>query len=266
MPPETPRLPNSPDIKPPVKPSVQTPTAPTNDPSFQPTPVPRPTQNPVPTVNNFPSEPSPLQSSKGNEAKKEGIKNIIYTVLLFILAPLFALVMILFVFQSYVVDGSSMEPTLQNGNRVFILKLPKTIANAQNKTFIPTRHEIIVFKKPSDPGVQLIKRVIGLPGDRVVVKNNKITIYNQENPKGFDVDANTDYGSSLDPSTGDVDIIVGANELFVSGDNRAPGGSLDSRSGLGLVPVDNIIGRLWVRYYPLSEVKLYSYLKQVFVN
>jgi signal peptidase I len=213
------------------------------------------------TTNQFrpnPITPPPMEPIISNDINnsKNDIKNIIYTILLFILAPVFALFMIMFIFQSYVVDGSSMEPTMQNGNRVFILKLPKTISNIRGKEYIPSRGEVIVFKKPSDPGVQLIKRVIGLPGDRVVVKDNKITIYNKENPGGFNPDSTNP--SNLDPSAGSVDINIGQNELFVAGDNRSPGGSLDSRSGLGLVPANNIIGRLWVRYYPLNEFKFFA--------
>lgn len=222
--------------------------------------MPPQTQMPGQSAPQQPIQPTP-QVSSSDDYKKEGFKSILSTVLLFILAPLFALFMIIFVFQSYVVDGSSMEPTLQNGNRVFILKLPKSVASLQNKAFIPTRHEIIVFKKPSDPGVQLIKRVIGLPGDRVVVNDGKITVYNSENPGGFNPDANTDYGPNLDVTSGEADIVVGDNELFVAGDNRSPGGSLDSRTGLGLVPVENIVGRLWIRYFPLSEFKVYAVLE-----
>jgi signal peptidase I len=157
-----------------------------------------------------------------------------------------------------------MEPTLQNGNRVFILKLPKSLKNLQDEKFIPARHEVIVFKKPSQPDMQLIKRVIGLPGDRVVVKDDHITIFNSEHPEGFDPDDNTEYGDKLAPTVGNVDITVGDNELFVCGDNRAPGGSLDSRSGIGLVPVENIVGRLWIRYFPLSEFKIYAVLPSIF--
>lgn len=197
---------------------------------------------------------------------KNDVKSIIYTILLFILAPLFALIMIMFVFQSYVVDGSSMTPTLQNGNRVFILKLPKTIAKLQGKEFVPSRHEIIVFKKPGEPGTQLIKRVIGLPGDRVVVKDNHITVYNAKNPEGFDPDANTEYGDNLEPTVGNVDTYVGDNELFVMGDNRTTGGSLDSHSGLGLVPLQNIVGRLWLRYFPLSEFKVYAIIQHSLIS
>lgn len=194
--------------------------------------------------------------------KREDIKNIFLTLGLFILAPLFAILMIVFVFQSYVVDGSSMEPTLHNGNRVFILKLPKTLANIQDKKYIPGRNEIIVFKKPNDSnGTQLIKRVIGLPGDRVVIKDGTVTVYNAENPNGFNVDDNTDYGKNIakiDTFGKTITQSVGENELFVLGDNRNPGGSLDSHSGLGLVPVDNIVGRLWVRYYPLNQFQIFA--------
>jgi len=214
---------------------------------MQPEPTPQPQHHLTPA----PSQPRQRKNS-------EGIKSVLYTVFLFVLAPLFALFMIMFVFQSYVVDGSSMMPTLQNGNRVFILKLPKTVANVRGQDFIPSRHEIIVFKKPNEPDTQLIKRVIGLPGDRVVVQDSRITIYNADNPGGFNPDDNTAYGPTLEPTTGNVDIIVGDNELFVCGDNRSPGGSLDSRSGLGLVPVQNIVGRLWVRYFPFDEFKIFA--------
>ena len=202
----------------------------------------------------------PENNPKKSKNNKDDIKNIVYTISLFVLAPLFALFMIIFIFQSYVVDGSSMEPTLQNGNRVFILKLPKTLSSLQHKPYIPKQHEIIVFKKPTEPDVQLIKRVIGLPGDHVIVNDGHITIYNSEHPDGYNPDDNTDYGSTLASTTGSVDITVGPNELFVSGDNRGPGGSLDSRTGLGLVPVENIVGRLWVRYFPLNEIKVFGVL------
>ena len=220
-----------------------------------------PQTTPTPIQPQTPVITPPEDSSRYK--KKDEIKNIIYTILLFVMAPLFALFMILFVFQSYVVDGSSMEPTLQNGNRVFILKLPKSIDNLRGKEYIPSRNEVIVFKKPSDADTQLIKRVIGLPGDRVVVNDGKITIYNADHPEGFDPSAGTQYGPTLEATGGNVDIVVGDNELFVCGDNRSPGGSLDSRTGLGLVPTSNIVGRLWVRYWPLSEFKVFAFTTPV---
>ncbi len=205
----------------------------------------------------FATNNQPVNKNK----KKEEVKSAIYTILLFILAPIFAIFIIVFVLQSYIVDGSSMTPTLENGNRVFIYKLPKTIAKIKKDAYIPSRGEVIVFKKPNEPGTQLIKRVIGLPGERVVVKDNTVRVYNAEDPDGFDPDAATSYGPNLaqtDTGSQITDIIVGDNELFVMGDNRTPGGSLDSHSGLGLVPVNNIVGRLWIRYFPLSEIKVFQ--------
>lgn len=205
----------------------------------------------VPQIND-------LEAPLPQNHRRDEIKNIVYTVLLFVFAPLFALFMIMFVFQSYVVDGSSMEPTLQNGNRVFILKAQKSLAALKGDVWLPDRHEIIVFKKPGDPSVQLIKRVIGLPGDRVTIQDEHYVVYNSEHPEGFNPDTGTTYGSSLSPTSGEVDIVVGANEVFVGGDNRVPGASFDSRNGVGLIPADNIIGRLWIRYFPLSEFDIFA--------
>lgn len=215
------------------------------------------------------STPPVQQAPPDSQPKKEERKNAIYTILLFILAPLFAVFIIIFVLQSYIVDGSSMTPTLQNGNRVFIFKLPKTMANLKRSSYTPNRGEVIVFKKPSDESTQLIKRVIGLPGERVVVKDNTVRVYNEKNPEGFDPDVSTDYGDKLaqtDTGSQITDITIGQNELFVMGDNRTPGGSLDSHSGLGLVPTQNIVGRLWLRYFPVIEFKVFSDLEKTAIS
>lgn len=204
----------------------------------------------------------PPPKPKDPKRKKEEIKSFFYTILLFIVAMSAAFIMIVFVFQSYIVDGSSMEPTLQNGNRVFVLKLPKTIANLQGKEYVPARGEVIIFKKPTTEGTQLIKRVIGVPGDRVTLQNGELKVYNNQNPEGFNPDQGTDYGDSLEPiyfeGNDIIDVQIKEGQLFVMGDNRTSGGSFDSHTGLGLVPVENIVGRLWVRYFPLSEFKVFA--------
>lgn len=218
----------------------------------------QPLDNQPPTGNYQLPPPKP----KDPKRKKDDVKSFFYTILLFVIAISAAFIMIVFVFQSYIVDGSSMEPTLQNGNRVFVLKLPKTIANLQGKKFTPARGEIIIFKKPTTEETQLIKRVIGVPGDRVTLQNGELKIYNAEHPQGFNPDQGTEYGKTLQPidfQNGDIiDVQVKEGQLFVMGDNRTAGGSFDSHTGLGLVPVDNIVGRLWVRYYPLSEFKVFA--------
>lgn len=180
----------------------------------------------------------------------------ISTIILFVGAFIVALLLNAFVFQSYEVDGRSMEPTLQNHDRLIIYKLNRTFASISKNSYIPNRGDVIVFHKPNGSSDQLIKRVIGLPGDRVVVKNDKITVYNSEHPEGFNPD-DAPYGADLPATSGNVDVTVGDNEVFVCGDNRVPGASLDSRSLLGNVPVNLIVGKLVLRYIPLGNYKVF---------
>jgi len=178
------------------------------------------------------------------------------TIFLFIAAFLIAITLNTFVFQSYEVDGSSMEPTLQNSDRLLIYKFQRTASSITGKEYVPNRGDVIVFHKPNGTSDQLIKRVIGLPGDRVVVKNNEITVFNLENPEGFNPD-DEPYGIDLPETSGNVDVTVPEGEIFVCGDNRIPGASLDSRSVLGNVPIDKIVGKLLLRYIPLGNYKVF---------
>jgi len=160
-----------------------------------------------------------------------------------------------FVFQSYQVFGSSMANTLHEGDRLIISKVSKSFSNIIGD-YSPTRGDIIVFTSPISPDIQLIKRVIGLPGERVTVKNGIITVYNDENPNGFKPD---DKYNELLPEerTGDIETVVGEDEIFVSGDNRTSGASLDSRNELGNVPIENISGELVLRVFPLNQASFF---------
>ena len=161
-----------------------------------------------------------------------------------------------FVFQSYEVFGRSMTPTLQEHDRLVISKLGKSWSNILSDDYVPSRGTIVVFNSPRDPNIQLIKRVIGLPGDRVVVENGSITIYNEQNPQGFNPDLEFD-AEFTEFTTGEKESLVGEGELFVSGDNRNPGGSLDSRNELGLVPAENLIGELVLRLLPIGDASIF---------
>lgn len=153
-----------------------------------------------------------------------------------------------------------METTLDNHDRLLVLKVPKTIASIMGKDYVPKRDDIIIFKTSTihdgalDDGEekQLVKRVIGLPGDRVVVKDGAIRVYNTEFPEGFNPDAGKEHGDSVSITPGDVDITVEEGEVFVCGDNRV--NSLDSRS-IGTIPSKDIIGKLVLRIYPLDTVR-----------
>lgn len=188
------------------------------------------------------------------KVKKEG--GILSFIVTLIIA--FALVQVsnVFLFQRYKVVGSSMFPTLHNSDQLVISKIGHTVAKVKGHVYQPDRGDIIVFVDPIDKNIQLIKRVIGLPGDRVVVKDSKITVYNNKHPGGFNPDS-APYGKDLPPTSGNTDVTVQSKHLFVSGDNRIGGNSLDSRNELGTVPEQNIIGKLSLRIWPLNRTRTF---------
>lgn len=161
-----------------------------------------------------------------------------------------------FVFQSYQVVGQSMAPTLQNGDRLLVNKLGKTWSSVTRSEYIPKRGDIIVFKSPLNEDRQLVKRVIGIAGDRVELKKGVFTIRNDENPEGFNPDDMLPEDIPVD-SDFSIATTVNEGELFVSGDNRIGGASLDSRNDLGLVQTDSVIGDLIVRVLPLNESRFF---------
>ncbi len=161
-----------------------------------------------------------------SENKRSGRQELFYTVGILLSALLVALLIITFVFRSYQVDGPSMENTLQNNDKLIIWKVPRTWADITGHPYIPDRGDIIVFNESGlaqfgqTDSKQLIKRVIGLPGDRVVVNNGLYTIYNKAHPNGFDPDKTLPYGKNIPETSGNIDITLGKDQLFVSGDNR----------------------------------------------
>ncbi len=160
-----------------------------------------------------------------------------------------------FIFQSYQVFGMSMADTLHEGDRLIISKVSKSLSKVTGD-YVPSRGDIIVFNSPASPDIQLIKRVIALPGERVVVKSGKITVYNEESPNGFNPDE--EYKDLLPPAkTGDIETVVGDGEIFVAGDNRVTGASLDSRNELGNIPIDSIVGELVLRVFPLDQASFF---------
>ncbi|HUD05662.1 MAG TPA: signal peptidase I [Candidatus Saccharimonadales bacterium] len=192
--------------------------------------------------------------------RRHHLRNIISTILIILLAPAIAIILTLYVFQQYQVDGPSMQPTLHNGNRLIVLKLARTWSRITGHPYIPKRGDIIIFQENNlynlaDEGTnQLVKRVIGLPGDHLVIKNGVVTIYNKAHPKGFDPDKTLPYGTVIGYTSGNINIVIPKDQVFVCGDNR--GDSLDSRV-FGTVPVKNIIGQLVAKITPVSQSKTF---------
>lgn len=152
-----------------------------------------------------------------------------------------------------------MEPTLFTGDRLIVNRLPMTWAAITSGAYVPDRGQVIVFRNPHwQPGgldEYIVKRVIGFPGERVVVVNGIMTVFNQEHPEGLLVDEI--YPGPTSPTAGSVDVIVPENELFVAGDHRQEGFSLDSRDGLGTIPYNDLIGPVSLRVYPFTQFRTF---------
>jgi signal peptidase I len=164
------------------------------------------------------------------------------------------------VFRSYSVVGPSMEPTLYTNDRLIVNRLPVTWAALEGKDYVPERGQIIVFKNPSyKPGMEdeyIVKRVIGFPGERIVVNNCVLKVYNADHPKGFNPYNDFDVDASTCVS-GSVDTTVEQGKIFVVGDHRNGSYSLDSRSGLGQIPFGDIIGPVSIELFPLDKFRFF---------
>src|ERR1700733_6314761 len=212
---------------------------------------------PPPGAGPNPVAPMPTPVAGPPQPKKPGkingaIRSTFSTVGLFVTAFSIAILLNTFVIQSYQVDGISMQQTLHNDDRLIVSKVPRTVSRITHHQYIPQRGQIIIFNEAGLPGFvgekQLIKRVIGLPGERVVVKDGQITVYNKANPNGFNPDTAGIYTIDQKVTLSNVDVTLQPDELFVCGDNRP--NSEDSRY-FGPIKSNQIVAKLVLRILPL---------------
>lgn len=202
------------------------------------------------------------------------LKDILSLILFVVCVVLGTLALNAFIFRSYNVVGSSMENTLHGNDRIIVNRIPVSFSHLLGQEYIPERGQIIVFAGGSADGPltckaqpveeihdqYVIKRVIAYPGERVVVKDGKLTVYNEEHPDGFSPDDATRKSDTDGPkkyTSGEVDTIVPSGELFVSGDNREGTYSLDSRNGLGTIPFCRIVGPAVFRLFPFDKIRVF---------
>ncbi len=210
------------------------------------------------------AERESLEDPEPNDDKKRhGILGFLGEVPgLVLMAFVLALIIRTFLFQAFFIPSPSMEPTLIQGDRVLVNKIPYYFHD-------PRRGDIIVFSNPNpqatpDRGFvggffhwlfqglgfqqpeneDFIKRVIGLPGDVVEGKHGFVFVNGVQLVEPY----LTQHTRTFPATT------VPAGRLFVMGDNR--GNSLDSRFGLGFVPIDNVIGKAFVKIWPPSRAGL----------
>lgn len=181
-----------------------------------------------------------------------------------------------YLFQTFNVVGPSMEPTLEGESghdRVIVDRASVTLAHMSGKKYTPNRGQIIVFETPIESmkaeGEQyIVKRVIGLPGERVTVKDCQLLVYDKQHPEGFDPypDFTTLASNDKDVNTcvdgNGTDVTVPKDQVFVVGDHRVGEYSRDSRNGddrpsLGTVPLDDIVGPVAFRIWPFDKIGIF---------
>jgi signal peptidase I len=181
---------------------------------------------------------------------------------LIIMAFVLALLIKTFLVQAFFIPSGSMEPTLVPGDRVLVLKVPYYFGD-------PDRGDIIVFEDPDPSGVperglvsgffhwmfeglgvqrpdseDFIKRVIGTPGDTVWARDGQVYVNGDAIEEPYLTQPTDDFNKTIVPE----------GRLFVMGDNR--GNSLDSRFSLGMVPIDNVIGKAEIVIWPPGDLSL----------
>lgn len=150
-----------------------------------------------------------------------------------------------FVFQPFYVVGPSMEPSFYDNEYLIIEKITYRFRE-------PKRGEVIVFQSPSNPKDYLIKRIIGLPNEKILIEKGDILIENTQFVQGLELKEDT-YLASGTTTPGQISVELQDDQYYVLGDNRNM--SLDSRV-FGPINKENIIGRTWFKGWPFKEIGL----------
>ncbi len=174
---------------------------------------------------------------------------------------LFLIIFRFYIFQPFSINGSSMEPNFHDGEYLIVNEFTYHFSS-------PKRGDVVIFKHPEPactdfvesnylnkvffqgPCVNYIKRVIGVPGDTISVKDGKVSIVNDENPDGIILEE--DYILDNIPTLGNQTVTVGEKEYFVIGDNRNPNASSDSREW-GILPKSHIVGKGLIILLPADK-------------
>lgn len=173
--------------------------------------------------------------------EKNKAKPVLIWIFQVVVVLFFAAVVAIFFFQSVGMRENSMEPTLSTGDKLFMNRLAYKLSG-------PERGDIIVFKTNGNEDAALhIKRVIGLPGETILIQDGQILIDGETYKEGKDFPSISNAGVAANP------VSLGSGEYFVLGDNR--NNSEDSRYGdIGKVQKKYIVGKVWFVYSPVSKL------------
>lgn len=228
---------------------------------------PAPSTPPADSGVTTPAEDPPAEEDDGGKRKGKGASFLLELPVLIVIAFVLALLLKTFLVQAFFIPSSSMEPTLDVGDRVLVNKLSYTLRD-------PRRGELVVFTEQVEgadterslgerivtflssglgvarPGERdFIKRIIGLPGETIAMSDGIVTIDGEPLPEATTTEGG--YLSAEDPTEfGPVEIPEG--HYFMMGDNRP--NSSDSRFSLGPIPAEGLVGRAFVVIWPLQRI------------
>lgn len=184
-----------------------------------------------------------------NEAQRTALRRNLRTSLEFLWEVLKVVVVVFaiiipvrhYLIKPFYVRGASMEPNFHDFEYLVVDELSYRLR-------APDRGEVVVLKDPMDPSQYFIKRIIGLPGEHLVVRDGVVRI----NGKILD---ESEYLAPTLHTTGHDDVTVPENTYYLMGDNRPA--SLDSRV-FGPVEKSDLVGRTWIRAWPISQVQVFT--------
>ncbi|WP_226665966.1 signal peptidase I [Metabacillus litoralis] len=162
-----------------------------------------------------------------------------------VLAVGLAMIIRFFLFEPYLVEGSSMDPTLKDGDRLFVNKTLQFIGDIE-------KGDIVIIDGKEEK-IRYVKRIIGLPGDKITAEQGKVYVNDQEITEPY-LEGNETHAEQMGMLlTSDFDEIeVPQGSYFVMGDNRL--NSMDSRNGLGLIEKERILGKSEFIFFPFDHL------------
>lgn len=177
------------------------------------------------------------ETSEEERRSSRRLRTLIEILVIFVAAFGIALLVQAFLVKPFTIHQDSMRPTLEEGDRILLNRLSYRFGE-------PAAGDVIVFHSPINPDEDLVKRIVGIPGDRVSVSGGKLYVNGeaQDEPYLLEQDFNGE----------DAEVEVLDGEVFVMGDNRNDSG--DSRS-FGTIPQDSIIGSAFCVYWPIGHWK-----------
>lgn len=179
---------------------------------------------------------------ENNLTEKNSFKEIIKFI---IIALLIIIPIRTYIVQPFIVSGASMDPTFATGQYLIVDQLTYHLNN-------PRRGDVVIMKYPKNPKVYFIKRIIGLPGETLIMNTGKVTIKNNDYPDGLALD---ETYITKDHRTSDTfEIKLSPTEYFVMGDNRPE--SSDSRTW-GPLDSKYLVGRPVIRLLPFSKLSIF---------